>query len=112
MRQVICAILLAAKTVNHSLEERLSWYDGAQLVHTTLLPETLKCKIRKGYEEAVKQLSAPADAKEAIKVAAFVLYPDYNVDPIEVELNSLFMDFCTEIELPDYPIRLRIFENA
>jgi|CXWL01.1.fsa_nt_gi hypothetical protein len=100
------------KTVNHSLEERLSWYDGAQLVHTTLLPETLKGKIHKGYKEAVAQLSAPADANAAIKVAAFVLYPDYNVDPIEVELSSLFMDFCTEIELPDYPIRLRIFENA
>jgi hypothetical protein len=103
---------IEVKTVNHSLDERLSWYDGAQLVHTTLLPESLKEKITKTYKEAVAQLSAPADSANAIKVAALVLYPDYNVDPIEVELSSLFLDFCTEIELPDYPIRLRILEGA
>ncbi|AOS44343.1 hypothetical protein Verru16b_01404 [Lacunisphaera limnophila] len=81
-------------------------------MHTTLLPDALKGKIRKSYEEAVTQLSAPADSSQAVKVAAFVLYPDYNVDPIDVELSSLFLDFCTEIELPDYPIRLRILENS
>ncbi|GAB1487885.1 hypothetical protein MASR2M8_03270 [Opitutaceae bacterium] len=76
------------------------------------VPESLKAKMSKSYMEAVSQLSAPADSANAVNVAAFVLYPDYNVDPIETELSSLFLDFFTEIELPDYPIRLRVLENA
>ncbi len=100
------------KTVNHSLDERLSWYGGKPLVHTTQLPAPLTKKIREGYEEAMRQLSAPVNAKEAVKVAVFVLYPDHNVDPIEVQLSNLLLDFFTEIEQPDFPIRLRIFEQA
>ncbi|HEY4247820.1 MAG TPA: hypothetical protein VGM64_13275 [Lacunisphaera sp.] len=99
---------LEVKTINHSLDERLSWYGGKDPVHTTELPLTLIQKIKSSYAKAITQLTAPVDSANAVKIVLFVLNPDHNVDPIEEELDQLFMDFFSSIENPEFPIHFCI----
>jgi len=92
------------KTVNHSLNERLSWYGDDKLLHTTKIPPALAKKITDSYTEAIEQLNAPLDAQDATKLVVFILNPDHNFDPIEEDLKELLMTFLEEIEIPETPI--------
>ena len=99
---------LEVKTINHSQDERDSWYKEDKLKHTTLLPEALKNKIQSSYREAVSQLSAPDDAKTAKKIALLVFNPDYNFDPIDKPLEEPVRAYLIDIEKPSFEIICRI----
>ena len=99
---------LEVKTINHSQDERESWYSGETLSHTVVIPNPLQRKITATYEEAVTQLRAPADASQARKIALLIINTDYNVDPMDEELEDLFLRFLDTIEQPDFHILARL----
>ena len=95
---------LEVKTINHSQQERDSWYHDDKLNGTTRLPEKLKKKIQSSYLHAVSQLSAPDDADTARKIALIVLDADYNFDPIDKPIAEQIRPYLGCIEKPSFEI--------
>jgi hypothetical protein len=95
---------LEVKTINHSQEERDSWYKEPPLSCSTRLTDELKKKIEDTYQGAISQLAAPAGAKAARKIALLVLDADYTFDPINKTVVDAVIDYLRVIERPDFEI--------
>jgi hypothetical protein len=102
---------LEAKTINHTQEERLSWYDLAELQHAVVLPPKVERKIGEAYAEAVSQLKAPDDAGTSVKVALLVFHVDHNIDPMDEAIESVVLRYLASIEKPDVTIECHIFTS-
>ncbi len=100
---------LEVKTLNHSDDERKSWYDEAELVHTTFVPPALLAKARSTYGYAKTQLDAMPGAAEARKLVVFVVHADHNFDPLfgDGVRESLLREF-ERFEDPNYFIHLAV----
>lgn len=100
---------LEVKTLNHSDDERKSWYDEAELVHTTFVPAALLAKARTTYAYAKTQLNAMPSATEARKLVLFVVHVDHNFDPLfgDSVRDLLFREF-EKFEDPNYFIHLAV----
>jgi hypothetical protein len=100
---------LEVKTLNHSDDERKSWYNEAELVHTTFAPAALLAKARSTYDYAKTQLDAMPGAAEARKLILFVVHADYNFDPLfgDTVRESLLREF-EKFEDPKYFIHLAV----
>jgi hypothetical protein len=100
---------LEVKTINHSQDERDSWYEEDKLKHTTLLPKALEQKIQSSYGIAMSQLSAPDDARTAKKIALLVFNADHNFDPIDKSVAEAVREHLSSIENPSFEIICRIY---
>ena len=94
---------LEVKTINHSQEERDSWYKEP-LRCTTSLTRELKKKIEKTYLGAIPQLAAPPNAQVAKKIVLLVLDADYTFDPIDKTVADAVREYLCLIERPDFDI--------
>lgn len=95
------------KTLNHSQEERESWYTDRQLVHLTQVSPQLEKKIRTTYDQAISQLSAVGSPKNR-KLVLFILNRDYNFAPIDQSINSVVLSCLNRLEKGEYPILMHI----
>ena len=99
---------LEVKTINHSQEERDSWYKEPPLNCTTSLRRELKKKIEDAYQRAISQLTAPPDAQAAKKIAVLVLDADYTFDPIDKPVADAVLEYLKLIERRDFEIRCHV----
>lgn len=91
------------KTINHSQDERESWYQDTTLCSISELSIHLKNKITSSYTEACEQLNAVA-ARSERKVVLFVLNQDYNLDPIDHDIGDLVIEYLDTLERGDVTI--------
>ena len=70
----------------------------------TPLTSELKKKIKDTYLGAISQLTAPARAKAAKKIALLVLDADYTFDPINKTVADAVLEYLRVIERPDFEI--------
>lgn len=99
---------LEVKTLNHSDDERKSWYNEADLVHTTVTPASLIAKARISYDKAKRQLDAMPGAAAARKLVLFVVHADHNFDPFEGSARELLLDEFEKFEDSNYFIMLAV----
>lgn len=100
---------LEVKTLNHSDDERLSWYGEFELVHTTFAPAALIAKARSTYDQAKKQLKAMPGATTARKLVVFVVHADHNFDPLfDVTVRESLRREFEKFEDPEYFIHLAV----
>lgn len=99
---------LEVKTLNHSDDERKSWYDEAELVHTTVAPAALIAKARSSYDKARRQLDAMPGAEAAHKLVLFIVHADHNFDPFEGSVRELLFGEFEKFEDPGYFIMLAV----
>jgi hypothetical protein len=95
------------KTLNHSQEERESWYTGGQPVHLTQVSPQLEKKIKTTYYQAIEQLSAVGSPKNR-KLVLFVLNRDYSFDPIDQSIKSVVLSWFNKLERKEFPIAIHI----
>ena len=100
---------LEVKTVNHSQDERESWYREDNPTHSEKMPKPLKTKIKSSYLEAVDQLRSPNDAASARKIVLLVLNPDYYFDPADIPVADVVYSYLATIEQPHFPIHCHIY---
>jgi hypothetical protein len=99
---------LEVKTINHSQEERDSWYEEPPLKCITSLPMELKKKVQSAYLGAISQLAAPPDAQTAKKIVLLVLDADYTFDPIDRIVADVVGEYLGSIERPEFEIICRV----
>ena len=95
---------LEVKTINHSQEERDSWYTEPPLACTTSLTRELKKKIEDAYRGAISQLTAPPDAQAARKIVLLILDADYTFDPLDRTVADPVLVYLSLIERRDFEI--------
>jgi hypothetical protein len=95
---------LEVKTINHSQEERDSWYKEPPLRCITSLTRELKKKIEDTYLGAIPQLTAPPNAQVAKKIVLLVIDADYTFDPIDKTVGAAVLEYLCLIERPDFDI--------
>jgi hypothetical protein len=95
---------LEVKTINHSQEERDSWYKEPPLTCTTSLTRELTKKIEDTYRGAISQLTTPPDAQGARKIVLLILDADYTFDPIDGTVADAVREYLSLIERRDFEI--------
>jgi hypothetical protein len=100
---------LEVKTVNHSQDERESWYRDENPTHSEKMPKRLKAKIKSSYFEALSQLRSPNDSASARKIVLLVLNPDYSFDPVDIPVADVVYSYLASIEQSDFPIHCHIY---
>jgi hypothetical protein len=102
---------LEAKTINHTQDERLSWYEQAELQHTVVLPPQVERKMAEAYAEAAAQLKAPEDSDSSIKIALLVFHVDHNIDPLDESIESIVLKYLSSMEDPEIAIECHMFTS-
>lgn len=98
---------LEVKTLNHSQEERESWYTSKQPVHRTQVSPQLEAKIRSTYDQAIEQLSS-VGTPENRRLVLFILNRDYSFDSINHSIESIMLSCLNKLERKEYPIVIHI----